>query len=114
MNQQAQAPEPPRNKPGCIWPILWVLASAIGTVILAAVVILFAADSESQGVTATQIAALPAGFLWAGSLAAIITYFIKTDSKGVRYGMPFGCGCLGGITLLLSILFFFLAVWPSL
>ncbi len=103
-----------KKKPGCLWPALWMVVSFLGTVLCAAIVAFMAADSESKGVTAMQLVTAPVGFLWAGSLAAIITYFIKSDSKPLRYGMPFGCGCLGGIVFLFSVFFFFVAIWPSL
>jgi hypothetical protein len=103
-----------KKKPGCLWPALWGVASALGTLVCAVIVGLAAADSESAGVMATNAVALPVGFLWAGSLAAIIVHFVKRDNKGLRYGAPVGCGCVGAILMLLTIFVFFAAIFPAL
>jgi len=39
---------------------------------------------------------------------------VKSDSKGLRYGLPVGCGCAGGVGLLAAVFLFFVAIWPSL
>jgi len=103
-----------KKGPGCIWPILWVLAALVGTILCAAFVIFMAADSESAGVTATYIAAFPFGALWSGAIAALVVQFVGKDNKGVRYGVPPGCGCLGGIVLFLMIFVFFVSIFPAL
>ncbi|MBW2263062.1 MAG: hypothetical protein JRG91_13875 [Deltaproteobacteria bacterium] len=103
-----------KKGPGCIWPALWGVAAVLGTIICAAVVGIMAADSESAGVTATYIVAFPFGALWSGAIAALIVQFVGKDNKGVRYGVPPGCGCLGGLALLFMIFFFFVAIFPAL
>lgn len=103
-----------QKKPGCVWPILWGVAAVLVTLISAAGVGLAASDSESAGVMATTIAALPFGFVWAGTLGALIMQFAAKDSKPLRYGVPVGCGCLGGLFLLTMIFLFFAAIFPSL
>ncbi len=103
-----------KKGPGCIWPALWGVAALVGTVICAAFLIFMAADSESAGVTAAYIVAFPFGALWSGAIAALVVQFVGKDSKGVRYGVPPGCGCLGGLGLLFMIFFFLVAIFPSL
>lgn len=108
------APEKPK-KPGCLMPVLWLVVTILVTLICAAFVGLMAADSESQGVQATQIVALPFGFVWSGLLAAsIIQIAWKKASTAVRVAGPLGCGCLGGIIMILLVIVFFTAIFPGL
>ncbi len=102
------------KKPGCLAPILWTVAAFLVTLVCAVFVGLMANESESNGMTATYIEALPFGALWSGAIGALIAYFAKPKSGAVRIGMPFGCGCLGGIVLLALIFVFFVAIFPAL
>ena len=106
--------QPEKKGPGCIWPALWGVAAVLGTIVCASFLILMVADSESAGVTATYIVAFPFGALWSGAIAALIVQFVGKDNKGVRYGVPPGCGCLGGLAFLFMIFFFLVAIFPSL
>jgi len=103
-----------QKKPGCVWPALWGVGSFLGTIVCAVIVGIAASDSESAGVMATYAVTLPVGFLWAGSLASIIAHFAMRENKGVRYGAPFGCGCVGGFFLFLMIFVFFTPIFPAL
>lgn len=108
------APEKPK-KAGCLMPVLWLVVTVIVTLVCAAFVGLMAADSETQGMQATQVVALPFGFVWGGLLAAsIIQIAWKKASTAVRVAGPLGCGCLGGIIMLALVFFFFAAIFPSL
>jgi hypothetical protein len=101
------------NKPGCLWPAAWLILGFLGTVIAGVAVGLSAADSESAGVLATQAVAFPVGALWSGGLVALIVHFMKSG-KGVRFGAPIGCGCLGGIIMVALVVVFFVGIFPSL
>ena len=101
------------NKPGCLWPAAWLIFGLLGTIIAAVAVGLSAADSESAGVLATQAVAFPVGLLWTGGFVALVVHFMKSG-KGVRFGAPIGCGCLGGIIMVALVVVFFTAIFPSL
>jgi hypothetical protein len=108
------APEKPK-KAGCLMPVLWLVVTFLVTLVCAAFVGLMAADSESKGVEATQVVALPFGFVWGGLLAAsIIQIAWKKASTAVRVAGPLGCGCLGGIIMILLVIVFFSAIFPAL
>jgi hypothetical protein len=109
--QQAPAPK----KAGCLMPVIWMILAFLGTLIAAAGVGIAAYNSESAGVQATQIAAIPFGFVWGGALAAaIIQLFWKKASTAVRVAGPIGCGCLGAIVFVGLVVVFFAAIFPSL
>jgi hypothetical protein len=117
-----QPPQPPtaqppagEKKPGCLMAGIWLTLAAVVTLITLAYVGFAAYNSESAGVTAAEIMALPFGFAWSGALAAVIIRLgFKKAGTGLRVGGPMGCGCLGGIVLLLLVLLFFAAIFPSL
>lgn len=106
---------PDRNeRPGWLMPALWIVTAAVGTVVGLAVVVFFAAGSESAGVTATMLAAFPLGLLWSGALAALVVQLSGQTRAGVRIGAPLGCGFVGGLGLLVMVALFFLAIFPAL
>ena len=117
-----QPPRPPaaqppaeKKKPGCLVAGIWLALAAVITLIALAYVGIAAYNSESGGVLATEIMSLPFGFVWSGVLAAVIIQLgFKKAGTGVRVGGPIGCGCLGGIALLMLVFFFFAAIFPSL
>ena len=102
-----------QNKPGCLWPAAWLIFGLLGTIVAAVAVGLSVAESESAGVMATRAVAFPIGVLWTGGFVALVTHFMKSG-KGVRFGAPLGCGCLGGIFMLALIVVFFVAIFPAL
>jgi len=108
-----QAPAP--KKAGCLMPVIWMILALLGTLITAAAVGIAAYDSETAGVQATQIMAIPFGFVWGGALAAaIIQLFWKKASTAVRAAGPIGCGCLGAIVIVGLVVVFFAAIFPAL
>lgn len=64
--------------------------------------------------TVTQAVAFPLGVLCFGGFVALITWFMKKAGGGVRYGAPLGCGCLGGILMVVLVVVFFRFIFPSL
>ena len=102
-----------QKKPGCLWPAAWLILGLLGTIVAAVAVGMSAADSETAGVAATQAVAFPVGLLWSGGLVALIVHFMKSG-KGVRFGAPIGCGCLGGLLFLGLVIVFFVGIFPSL
>jgi hypothetical protein len=102
------------KKPGCLWPAAWLILGLLGTIAGVAAIALGGMSSESLGVTITQAAAFPLGVLWFGGFIALITYFMKKAGGGVRYGAPLGCGCLGGILMVVLVWVFFGFVWQML
>ena len=101
------------KKPGCLWPAAWLILGLLGTIVAGVAVGLSIADSESAGMVATQAVAGPVGLLWCGGLVALIVHFMKSG-KGVRYGAPIGCGCLGAILFGALAFVFFAAIFPAL
>ncbi len=101
------------KKPGCLWPAAWIILGLLGTIAAAVGVGMSAAGSESAGVAATQAVAFPIGLLWCGGLVALIVHFLKSG-KGVRYGAPLGCGCLGGFLFVGLVIVFFSVIFPAL
>jgi len=96
-------------------PGLWLGLTSVATLISLAYVAFAACNSESAGIRAAGIVALPLGMFWGGMLAAIIVQFAwKKASSGVRIAGPIGCGCLGGIILLVLVLLFFAVIFPAL
>ncbi len=103
-----------KERPGCLWPALWLVGALLGTVVGLALVGLAASGSESAGVSATYAAAFPLGALWSGAIVALAMHFINKGGKAARFGAPLGCGCLGGALLFGLIFVFFVAIFPSL
>lgn len=107
-------PAPDLDPPGPLAPLLWggiavfLTCAGLGGVLLAV------SDSESNGITASMVVAFPLGFVWAGALAAIVLFFMKRTSRGIRIGAPFGCGCLGGMGLAAIAVLFFAVIFPEL
>ncbi len=96
-------------------PAIWVILAMLGSVAAAAGVGLAAADSESMGVSAAQIAAFPLGFLLSAALGGLIVHFaVKRATTLLRVVAPLGCGCLGGLVTLAGVVGFFVAIFPSL
>jgi hypothetical protein len=103
------------KKPGCLIPGLWAGFAALVTLAAIAFVGIAAAGSESRGVRAAYLAALPLGLAWGGLIASLVMHLaFKKAGTGARIGGSLGCGCLGGIILLALALFFFTAIFPSL
>jgi len=107
-------PVPDVDPPGMLSPLLWGGIAVFSTCAGIGGTVLAVADSESAGITASMVVAGPLGFVWAGALAAIVLYFMKRASRGVRLGVPFGCGCLGGLGMGAVAFVFFAAIFPSL
>lgn len=102
-------------RPGFLMPGIWLGVSILVTLLMAAYVGLSAAGSETAGVLATRTAAFPLGMVWAGCITALAVHlFYKKGSKGIRVGVPIGCGCLGGLIMFGLIIVFFVAIFPAL
>ncbi len=111
------APPPTEQgpRPGFLMPGVWLAVAALVTLACGGYVGFSAYGSESAGVAATYAASLPFGMAWAGAIAALgVHLFYKKGSKGVRVGVPLGCGCLGGLILFGAIFVFFVAIFPAL
>lgn len=100
-------------KPGPLLPLAWAAAAIFVTLVAAVGVGVMASGSESAGVSASQLAAGPTGFVCSGAVAALVVHF-ASRSAGVRIGVPIGCGCLGGIGAFVMLVVFYAAIWPSL
>lgn len=104
-----------QSKPGVAMPAIWVVLAMLGSIAACAGVGLSAADSESMGVSAAQIAAFPLGFLLSAALGGLIIHFaVKRATTLLRVVAPMGCGCLGGLITLAGVFFFFTAIFPAL
>lgn len=102
-------------KPGCLMPVVWLVATLVITLVCAVVVGGMASTSESKGVEAAQWAAMPFGFVWGGLLSAVLVQLAwKKASPAVRVAGPLGCGCLGAIVMIGLIVVFFAAIFPAL
>ena len=102
-------------RPGFLMPGIWLGVTILVTLVMMAYVGWTASRSETAGVLATRSAAFPLGVVWAGCLTALAVHlFYKKGSKGVRVGVPLGCGCLGGVILFALIAVFFVAIFPAL
>ena len=102
------------NKPGCLLPALWFGAAFLGLLIAGALVGWAGYRSESAGTRAAMVAAFPLGFLWSGALGATWATFRPPEKALVRHGIPMGCGCFGALGLTLTLVVFFMVIWPML
>ena len=71
-------------------------------------------QSESGGVLASYISAFPVGFALSGFAAALAVQLLHRKPGPVRMAVPLGCGCLGGLGLMLAAVIFFAAIFPAL
>ncbi len=106
---------PPKDAPVgktavIVWNVLGVLATLVG----GAVVGIAAYDSESAGMTASYVVAGPVGFFWGAGLGALIGRFAMKDKPGPGKIAPYGCGCGCAVFLGVGLVFFMVAIFPSL
>jgi hypothetical protein len=94
-------------------PIGWALAAAVVTAVSVAGVGILGMNSESAGMEAANLAALPLGFVCSAAPVALVVHFLVKRGPA-RVAAPVGCGCLGGIGLLAGLFVFWSAIWPSL
>lgn len=105
----------PESEDGSLWvPVAWTAFALVVSVVAVGVVGFSAADSESAGVTATSLAALPVGFAVSGAIGAVVAHFLFRRSSVGRAATPLGCGCLGALALACGSFFFFAAIFPML
>ncbi|MFT5687001.1 MAG: hypothetical protein ACI8RZ_007958 [Myxococcota bacterium] len=96
-------------------PLAWTAFALLGCMAACLGVGGSAANSETLGVQAAQIAAFPLGFVLAGLLGGLIVHFaVKRGTTLLRVLAPMGCGCIGGLITLVGVFFFFTAIFPSL
>lgn len=110
-------PEPPPSgppRPSLRWLFAWSLAAVVVTFASLASVGIAAYGSESAGVVAASIAALPFGFVWTGFFGAVVGRYLFTDNVAARRFAPLGCGCGGGLLFSFVVFFFFVAIFPAL
>ncbi len=95
-------------------PLTWTIL-AVGVSLIAAVAVGASAyNSESAGVTATSLAALPVGFAVSGAIGAVVAHFVFRRPSVGRTAVPLGCGCLGALTLAFGSFVFFAVIFPML
>jgi len=102
------------GKSGCLLATVWIVVALLGTLVLGGIVGFAAYGSESAGMQAMQFLALPMGFLWSAAIGAIAMALFKPEKALIRHGVPFGCGCLGGLVFVVAVVVFFGAIWSSL
>ena len=96
-------------------PLAWVGLAMLGSLGACAGIGLSAADSESAGVVATQLAAFPLGFVLGGALTGLVLHFgVKRATTLLRVLGPLGCGCMSGVLMLGAAFVFFAAIFPAL
>ncbi len=105
-------PGPPR--PSLKWLFAWSLAAVVVTFASFASVGIAAYGSESAGVVAASIAALPLGFVWTGFFGAVVGRYLFTDNVAARRFAPLGFGCGGGLLFSFLVFIFFVGVFPAL
>ena len=103
----------PEERPGLLMPGLWMAAAAVTTLAVVGAVGVMGYGSESAGMLASNLAAFPLGFVCTGAAVAVIVHFVVKGGP-LRLAVPMGCGCLGGIGLLVGLSVFYAAIWPSL
>jgi hypothetical protein len=101
---------------GCLSTLAWLFLGSLVTIVGLVAIALTGSQSESMGVTATYVMALPLGAAWSAMVAAVVLYlFTETGKhKKLHIGAPVGCGCLGALCLPLLVWIFFTGIWPSL
>ena len=107
----ASSAEPPVGKTAVI---IWNLLGVLGTVVGGAIIAVAAYGSESAGMTASYIVAGPVGFFWGAGLGALIGRFAMKDKPGPAKIAPYGCGCGCAVVLAVGLVFFMVAIFPSL
>ena len=108
--------EHPPNGPALpTWFVAGTMIFGVLATLVAAVIVGIAGyDSESAGVIATYAVALPLGLFWGAGIGALIGRFLLGSSPTAAKVAPGGCGCLGGIALLITAVVFFEAIFPAL
>jgi hypothetical protein len=101
---------------GCLSMLAWLFLGLLVTLVGLVAIALTGSQSESLGVTATYVMALPLGAAWSAGLGAVLVYLLTNanDNKPLHLGAPIGCGCLGAALLPLLVWVFFTGIWPSL
>ncbi len=74
----------------------------------------FGYNSESAGVSAMYVGALPIGFCLSGFLGAAAGHFLVKDSAKLKVAIPVVAGGVGGPCFLLAIWLFFVVIFPAL
>ncbi|GDX80829.1 hypothetical protein LBMAG42_26400 [Deltaproteobacteria bacterium] len=105
--------EVPDEGPSFLMPGLWMAATALVTLAVVGAVGVMGYGSESAGMLASNLAAFPLGFVCTGAAVAVVVHFVVKGGP-LRLAVPMGCGCLGGIGLLVGLTVFYAAIWPSL
>ena len=100
------------SRPGIVMPLMWVLGALLLSVVAGAWVGWSAYHSESAGVSASLAAVFPVTFVWSGTVGAVLAQLMLKGAA--RVGVPFGCGCLGGVVGALGAAFFFGVIFPAL
>ena len=109
----APSPAPPRR--GLLMPLGWSFLAVLGTVGAAAGVGLAVTESESAGINAAQIASFPLGFVLSAALGGLVVHIgIKRATTLLRVVAPLGCGCMGGLLMLGTVVGFVTLVLPTL
>ncbi len=106
----------PRWSFGCLSMLVWLFIALLGTLAGVVAIGMSGYQSESLGVTATYVMALPLGLVWTGAFVAVVVYFVtnQNHNKALHIGAPVGCGCLGALLLPVLVWVFFTGIWPSL
>ena len=107
--------DPAARKRSPFMPLFWVISALVGCSVSVVAVILMGMQSEQKGIDAVQVAAFPFGFLLCAAISGVVVHaFMKRASHLLRLVAPLSCGCLGGGSLLGSVLLFFMTLWASL
>ena len=103
------------SQPSKLMPMVWLALALLGTLVAGAGIGISAADSESAGMIAAQIAAFPLGFVLGGALAGLLIHYgIKRATTLLRVLGPLGCGCMSGMLMLSLFITFFTVIFPAL
>jgi|GEM_PF-1709294 len=102
---------PPPNK---MWLMVWAGIALLGSLLGVVVVGVFGYSSESDGMTAATVVSAPMGFVWGGTLGAILGFTALKDKVTARRAAPAGCGCGCAGFLFFGVVLFFQVIWPSL
>jgi hypothetical protein len=101
---------------GCLSALAWLFVAFLGTLVSAVAIGMSGYQSESLGVTASYVMALPLGLLWSGAFTAVVVYLAtdRNHDKRLHIGAPLGCGCLGALVFPVLLWVFYVGIWPSL